>query len=68
MLECDRCGDNYEFTPSLVQGKVSQYLMCPLCSYDLKQHIDRFCNPDAAVDTYERTCGHIFSHIIRTRH
>lgn len=62
MLKCDRCNDNYKFTPTMVQGKRSDYLLCPLCSYDLRRHIDGFVNTNRKNWT-DRVCGHIVAYI-----
>lgn len=62
MLNCDRCNDNYDFTPTAVQGRHQDYFICPLCSYDLRRTIDGFVNTNKKNWT-ERTCGHIIAYI-----
>lgn len=62
MLKCHRCNDNYEYTPTMVQGKRNHYLLCPLCAYDLRRQVDGFVNSKRKNWT-DRVCGHIVAYI-----
>lgn len=62
MLKCDRCNDNYDYTPTLLQGKRECYLICPLCAYDLRRKIDNFINTQRK-SWGNRVRGHIAAYI-----
>lgn len=62
MLKCDRCNEHYEYSPTMVQGKRNHYLLCPLCSYDLRCYADTFVNMTPE-NLAGRKCGHIIAYI-----
>ena len=64
MFKCDKCNENYEFTPYVIRGKQANHVICPLCVYEFKKLVDKFMvNPEKKQD--RRICGH---KLLYTRH